>query len=113
AGLEAARVLGERGHRVIVLEAADSPGGQVRLAASAARRHDLIGIVDWRVAEARRAGVEFSFDQLADAETVLAADPDLVVIATGGLPDVEVIAEGVELAHDTWDVMDGAFRSQG
>lgn len=113
AGLEAARVLGERGHRVVVLEAADAPGGQVRLAASSARRHDLIGIVDWRVAEAERAGVEFRFDHLADAETVLAYDPDLVVIATGGLPDVEVIAEGSALVHDTWDVMDGAFRPSG
>ena len=49
AGLEAARVLGERGHHVVVVEAADLPGGQVRLAAAASRRRDLIGIVDWRV----------------------------------------------------------------
>ena len=31
------------------------PGGQVRLAAAAARRRDLIGIVDWRVAEAKHS----------------------------------------------------------
>ena len=39
-----------RATRWCVLEAADVPGGQVRLAAAAARRRDLIGIVDWRVA---------------------------------------------------------------
>jgi len=31
AGLEAARVAGERGHEVVVLEATNHPGGQIRL----------------------------------------------------------------------------------
>ena len=35
AGLEAARVAAERGHEVVLLEAASEPGGQVRLAARA------------------------------------------------------------------------------
>ncbi len=113
AGLEAARVLGERGHRVVVLEAADAPGGQVRLASAATRRRDLIGIIDWRVAEAKHTGVDFRFGQLADAETVVAESPDLVVIATGGLPDTDVLTEGAGLVHDTWDVMEGAFRPRG
>jgi len=113
AGLEAARVLGERGHRVVVMEASDAPGGQVRLASSATRRRDLIGIIDWRIAEAKHTGVEFRFGQLADARTVLDEDPDLVVIATGGVPDVDVIPEGSALVHDTWDVMEGAFRPRG
>ena len=34
-GLEAARVAGERGHEVLVFEAASQPGGQIRLAAGA------------------------------------------------------------------------------
>jgi N-methyl-L-proline demethylase len=113
AGLEAARVLGERGHHVVVLEAADIPGGQIRLASSAVRRRDLIGIVDWRLAEAKHAGVEFRFGQYAEARAVLAEGPDLVVIATGGLPDRDVVGQGSELVHDTWDVMDGALRPRG
>src|SRR5699024_699984 len=92
AGLEAARVLGERGHRVVLLEAADAPGGQVRLAASAARRRDLIGIIDWRVAEAKHTGVEFRFGSYAEAEDVLAESPDLVVVATGGVPNRAFLA---------------------
>ena len=48
AGLEAARVSAERGHEVILHEAASQAGGQVRLAARVARRAELIGIVDWR-----------------------------------------------------------------
>lgn len=113
AGLEAARVLGERGHRVTVLEAADEPGGQVRLAATSPRRRDLIGVTDWRVSEARRAGVEMRFGVYAEADDVLREEPDLVIIATGGLPNREFLDAGSTLVNDTWDVLDGSMRATG
>ena len=113
AGLEAARVLGERGHAVVVLEAADVPGGQVRLAAAAARRRDLIGIVEWRVSEAKHSGVEFHYGAFADAPTVQAEEPDVVVVATGGLPNTSFLGAGEHLVTDTWDVMSGAAHPQG
>ncbi len=113
AGLEAARVLGERGHHVVVLEAADLPGGQVRLAAAAARRRDLVGIVEWRVSEAKHSGVEFRYGTYADVATVLAERPDVVVVATGGLPGTSSLDEGADLVIDTWDVMSGAAHPQG
>ena len=108
-GLEAARVLGERGHHVVLMEAADRPGGQVLLAAATARRRDLVGIVDWRVQEAKHSGVEFRYGVFAEADTVLAEDPDLVVVATGGVPNLEVLpAASRSLVMDTWDVLGGA-----
>jgi len=113
AGLEAARVLGERGHDVVVLEAADLPGGQVRLASAAARRRDLLGIVDWRVTEAKVAGVEFRYGVLADADLVLAERPGVVVVATGGLPNHAFLGLGADLVADTWDVMGGDIRPRG
>ncbi len=113
AGLEAARVLGERGHRVVVLEAAGSPGGQVLLAAAAPRRRDLVGIVDWRVSEAKHSGVEFRYGVYAEAADVLAEDPDMVVVATGGVPNRSFLSHGQDLVLDTWDVMSGAARPRG
>lgn len=113
AGLEAARVLGERGHRVVVFEAADRPGGQILLAAGSPRRRDLTGIVDWRVAEAKHSGVEFRYGVYAQAEQVLAEEPDLVVVATGGMPDRSFLTEGQDLVLDTWDVMSGTDRPTG
>ncbi|MDO5696528.1 MAG: NADH:flavin oxidoreductase [Dermatophilus congolensis] len=113
AGLEAARVLAERGHTVTVLEAADKPGGQILLAAAAPRRRDLVGIVDWRMAEARHLGVEVRLNTYAEPDDVLALDPDIVVVATGGVPNSAVIEEGANLVVDTWDVMDGAARPTG
>ncbi len=113
AGLEAARVLGELGHRVLVLEAAHAAGGQVLLAASSPRRRDLVGIVDWRVAEAKHFGVEFRYGVYAEATDVLAAEPDLVVVATGGRPNRSFLTAGADLVLDTWDVLDGTARPKG
>ncbi|MDN5790398.1 MAG: NADH:flavin oxidoreductase [Micrococcales bacterium] len=110
AGLEAARVLGERGHHVVLLEAADRPGGQVLLASSTVRRRDLIGIIDWRVAEAKHAGVESRYGVYADVDTIRAESPDVVVIATGGVPDRSFLTTGEELVLDTWDVLGGMGR---
>ena len=109
-GLEAARVAGERGHEVLVFEAASQPGGQVRLAAALKRRREIMGIVDWRMAECERHGVAFRFDTYAEADDVLAEAPDLVVVATGGLPDTDFLAEGAELATSGWDILSGAVR---
>ncbi len=113
AGLEAARVLGERGHRVIVFEAADAPGGQIRLAASSPRRRDLISIVDWRLAECKLHDVDIRTNRYAEVDDVLAENPDVVVIATGGVPNTEFLTEGAQLVTDAWDVLCGAARPSG
>ncbi|WP_029058648.1 FAD-dependent oxidoreductase [Stappia stellulata] len=107
AGLEAARVTAERGHDVTVLEAAPQAGGQVRLAAQSPRRRELIGIIDWRLAACEAAGVVFRFNTWAEAADVLDLAPDVVLIATGGLPDTEVVETGAELAVSSWDILSG------
>jgi hypothetical protein len=105
AGLEAARVLAARGHHVVVLEANNVPGGQVHIAAASPRRKDLIGIIDWRVDELKHAGVEVRYGVYAEAEEVLAEAPDVVVIATGGLPNRAFLTAGSDWVHDSWDIL--------
>lgn len=116
-GLEAARVAGERGHSVLVLEALPWTGGQVRLAARNHRRRDLLGMIEWRDAELQRLGVEVRCDTLAEASDITAHDPDVVVIATGGLPDVPVLDGeadgGRQLTHTSWDVIGGDVTPTG
>ncbi|WP_316013042.1 NADH:flavin oxidoreductase [Roseobacter sp. HKCCA0434] len=106
AGLEAARVAALRGHEVIVHEAAGHPGGQVRLTALTERRREMMQLIDWRVAECERAGVRFHYNSFAEADTVLEGSPDVVIVATGGLPDVDVV-EGAELVVSAWDILSG------
>lgn len=107
AGLEAARVAAMRGHDVTLIEAADKPGGQVRLAVQVKRRAEIIGIVDWRMSELERLGVGVRFNTYAEADEVRALDPEIVVVATGGLPDGFAIEEGAELAVSSWDILAG------
>lgn len=107
AGLEAARLCGERGHSVLVLEAASAAGGQLLLGSRSEWRRDIRGIVDWRIAELARLGVEIRTDVYAEATEVLAETPDVVIIATGGIPDLDWLP-GNELACSVWDFLSGS-----
>ena len=110
AGMEAARVAAERGHSVTVFEAADQAGGQIRLTAQDERRREMISIIGWRMEQCEKHGVEFRFNTFAEAEDVLATQPDAVIIASGGLPHTEVLAAGNDLVCSTWDILSGDVK---
>ena len=110
AGLEAARVATERGHSVVVFEIASQPGGQIRLTAQSKRRSEMIGIIDWRVAQCSAKGVEFRFNTWAEADDVLAENPDVVIIATGGLPVMDGLTAGNDLVVSSWDIISGDVK---
>lgn len=110
AGLEAARVSAERGHAVVVFEAADKPGGQIRLTAQSPRRKEMLSIIGWRMSQCEKLGVVFNFNTWADAGTVEAENPDVVIVATGGLPHTEVLAKGNELVVSSWDIISGDVK---
>ena len=85
-GLEAARVLAERGHRVRLVERDDHLGGSLRVAAAGAGRHHLARLAEWLEHECRRLGVtlelgvELTAAELEDAS----AGGTRIVLATGG-----------------------------
>jgi N-methyl-L-proline demethylase len=110
AGLEAARVAATRGHHVTVLEAAPEAGGQVRLTARSKRRAEMLGIIEWRMAQCAAMGVRFKFNTLADFETVRVLNPTVVIIATGGLPHTAVLKTGNDLVVSTWDIISGDVK---
>ena len=99
AGLEAARVSAERGHAVILFEAAAKPGGQIRLAArvtpaQGADRHRRLACRS----DCERLGVEMRFNTLAEAADVRRrSSPISSIVATGGLPQSPPLEEGDEL----------------
>ena len=86
AGMEAARVLAERHHRVTLLERADDLGGALRIAARAPGWEAYAGAVDWLARQLDRLKVEIRLGVAATAAMVLAERPDAVVVATGADP---------------------------
>ena len=112
AGLEAARVAAERGHNVVVFEAQPDPGGQIRLTAQSPRRREMISIIDWRMAQCAARDVEFHFNTWAEADDVINQNPDVVIIATGGMPNTELLESGKDTPHVTtsWDIIAGDVK---
>ena len=112
-GMEAARVAALRGHEVILLEATDRLGGQINLAAKAPGREEIAGIAGWLAAEVELAGVEVRFNSYAEAEDVAALEPDVVIVATGGVPDTSFLEAGEDLVTSVWDVLGGYVEPAG
>jgi NADPH-dependent 2,4-dienoyl-CoA reductase/sulfur reductase-like enzyme len=92
---------------VVLFEAASAPGGQVRLAARVKRRNELIGIIDWRVHQCERLKVDMRLNHYAELADVTAQQPDIVIVATGGVPIKQTIEQGEELAVTSWDILTG------
>ena len=111
-GLEAARIAAERGHEVIVFEAAPDPGGQIRLCAKSARRKDMMGIIDWRMQQCLKKNVKFNFNIIAEAQDVINENPDTIIIATGGMPNLELFEtkKDLENVFTSWDIISGDVK---
>jgi dimethylglycine catabolism A len=97
AGLEAARGAAFRGHDVVVLERRDKCGGRARLAAERKGRERWPLYIQWLQEEAAGAGVGIRLGTEATAATILAEQPDAVIIATGSKLRDPVPAEGTPL----------------
>ena len=106
AGLEAARVSAARGHQVVLFEASGKLGGQLRIAALAGWRKDMVGIADWYAQQLEDLGVEIRWNVMAGREEVEAEKPDVVIVATGGIPDTDIVPGG-DLAISVWDALTG------
>ncbi|MFO1170178.1 MAG: NADH:flavin oxidoreductase [Hyphomicrobiaceae bacterium] len=110
AGIEAARVAGERGHEVTVFEAADEAGGQLLLALRLPRRKELKGVIDWRMSQCERLGIDLRFNTYAEASDVLAEEPDVVIVATGGVPNELPLSGGRDLVTTSWEIISGDVK---
>ncbi|TLY73464.1 MAG: FAD-dependent oxidoreductase, partial [Gammaproteobacteria bacterium] len=88
AGMEAARVCAQRGHSVTLFEKAPALGGQITLAARAPARDQMAGITRWLSMELQRLRIDLRLGRAADLQSVRALAPQVVVVATGGEPDL-------------------------
>ncbi|NLS20689.1 FAD-dependent oxidoreductase [Rhizobium sp. P40RR-XXII] len=114
AGLEAARVAAERGHKVVLAEASSRLGGNFLLAGLQPRRAQILDLLAWYERQLESLRVEVRLNTYVEPEEINAAELDVVVVATGSyspetgfqkaLPTVEALP-GIEKG--------GAFTVEG
>ncbi|TCN36385.1 FAD-dependent oxidoreductase [Sinorhizobium americanum] len=86
AGLEAARVAAERGHKVVLAEAADRLGGAFRLAGEQPRRAQILDLIRWYEVQFEKLSVEVRLNTYMEGADVAALGTEAVILATGSLP---------------------------
>ena len=114
AGMKAAVVAAERGHRVTIYEAAKRLGGQVLLAEQLPGRTEFGGAVTNLLSEVDRYGVKVETNTRVDRAFVDAKQPDAVIVAAGATPhttQLELMDDPTILS--AWDVINGAEVPSG
>lgn len=121
AGLEAARVSAECGHRVTLVEASSQLGGQFLLAGKQPRRGQILDLIEWYGRQLAKLGVDICYNTYWEAEDIVAFGADQVILATGSLPAETGFQKALPhvptmpgmTAGNVWsveDVMGGAAR---
>jgi len=102
AGMEAARVAAERGHRVTLFEKEKTLGGQLRIALVPPHKGDLGRLLAYLRGEVKRR-VSLELGRAVQAEDLIQRGFEAVVIATGCVPPELGAKEG--RAVRAWDVL--------
>ncbi|MFC2006496.1 FAD-dependent oxidoreductase [Chloroflexota bacterium] len=84
-GMEAARVLALRGHKVTLCEKDYALGGNLILASIPDFKQDYRSLIDYLSTQIKKLGVEIKLATEATPELIQKMKPDAVVLATGGV----------------------------
>lgn len=113
AGLEAARILAQRGHKVVLVEAAGALGGQYNVAAIPPMKEDFKLAADQMARWAGEAGVEIRLNTPFSEAVFKDVKPDIVVNAIGSRQLDCPIPGGKGVAVSAVDVLTGAVPVKG
>jgi len=84
AGMEAARVAAQRGHRVTLFEKASKTGGLFNLAAVPPHKQELTRVTKYLTTQLAKAEVEVRLNTEVTEAIVAEQRPDVAIVATGG-----------------------------
>jgi 2-enoate reductase len=94
-GLEAARVAALRGHQVTLWEKSSRLGGNLFPGSVPDFKQDVRGLINYFTAQIQKLKVDVILNREATAESVSKMHPEVVIVATGGIPSVPEIP-GIE-----------------
>ena len=106
AGMEAARVASVKGHEVVLFEKETTLGGQLNIASIPPRKSEMNRALRYLTNEMKELHVDLRLGRTADAEMILAENPDNVIVAAGAHNVIPPI-EGSKMPHvfDAWKVL--------
>jgi len=94
-GLQAALTAALKGHAVTLFEKSDELGGQFISASFPPYKGEFISLIAWLICQLHKSGVTIALNTELTAERVRADKPDVVIVATGAVPDIPPI-EGID-----------------
>ncbi|HEY3344620.1 MAG TPA: FAD-dependent oxidoreductase, partial [Anaerolineaceae bacterium] len=101
AGMEAARVAALRGHDVTLWEKTGQLGGVTLLASLPPHREEFGDLPRWLTGQLPKVGVKVELNKTAEAASVRAFAPDVLIAATGARPEIPEHIPGWDLPHVT------------
>ncbi len=107
AGMQAAITARQRGHQVTLWEASSQLGGSLRLAAVPTGKSEMLELLHYYQHSLAQAGVKVELNRRAEVEAVAAFDPEVVVLASGGLSQ-GLELPGAERCLQAREVLEGA-----
>jgi len=114
AGMEFADVAAQRGHYVTLYEMAEQTGGQLHLAKAAPGKQELENIITSMMKRMAQHGVTVNLETAVTPERVMEANPDILVVATGAIPQA-MDGPGLDKPHvvNAWDILAGRVLDIG
>ncbi len=103
-GLNAAWVAAKRGHDVHLYEKQPFLGGQLVPGSQTAYKREMQSLINFQKKQVELNGVVCHLGQTVSAETVLKANPDIVILATGSKPMLPPVAGIDNESVTTFDV---------
>ena len=111
AGMEAARVLALRRHKVTLIEKENELGGLLRYASVPDFKEELRGFLQYLNTQVKKTGVEVLKGRRATLDLVKELHPDAVVLAAGStLPVPEIPGAQKSSAANALDLLSGKFQ---
>ena len=115
AGMEAARILAERGFRPVIFEKKDRPGGQILLAQRPPGKKKTGWLITYLYGEMKRRKIEMRFGHQADLKSLKELKPYAVFVAQGSEPVLPKSIPGLEgeHVHTPEEILSGSVRFSG
>jgi NADPH-dependent 2,4-dienoyl-CoA reductase/sulfur reductase-like enzyme len=106
-GLEAAWVSAARGHKVILFEKNEKPGGQAYTASIPPNKQGFALAIKYYMTMCKKYGVDIRMNAEANADMIVSLNPDVVVLSTGAIPvEPQIPNDGIPVAQAV-DVLNG------